>query len=139
MVAEKDGGEVKDEAVVQKPSKKEVKRVFRQVNPREMRNTRIVTLMEEDRVIGNKVVRGRVVRMLPNHAHQYVLKPGTLSYESQLEVLLAKVRLGELEEVDPSTEGTPFISKEEQALEEYERKARELRRKLKIPEPTIVL
>ena len=132
-----------DKAPVKKAAKaeagKEVKRIFRQVNPRVMRNTRIVTLMEEDRIIGNKVVRGRVVRMTPNHASQYVLRPGAISYESQLEVLLAKVEKGQLEEVDPKTEGTPFISKEEQALEEYERKARELRKKLGVPEPTIVI
>ena len=138
--------ELEAQADAEKEAKAEAKkvgkprrRVWRQIKPRVMRNTIIKTLMEHGRMVGEVKVPGRNAELTPNNANQYVLGAGAIEYGKQLGVLLGRVASGDLIEVDPSTEGVPFVSKEEKDLAEFESKARALRKKLGVPEPEIVI
>jgi len=115
------------------------RRVWRQVRPRIMRNTIIKTLMEYGRTVGDVRVPGRMAEIPPNNANQYVLGAGAIEYGKQLMVLLGFVERGDIVEVDVDTEGVPLVTKDEQELAVHERKARALREKLGVPEPTIVI
>ena len=130
--------EAKAEALAKEVGKPR-RRVWRQVKPRVMRNTIIKTLMEYSRIVGEAKIPGRLAEISPNNANQYVLGAGAIEYGKQLMVLLGFVERGDIVEVDVSTEGVPLVTKEEQDLAVHERKARALREKLGVPEPTIVI
>jgi len=137
---------IKEEEEVEAKAKADAKkfanptrRVFRQVRPRIMRNTIIKTLMEHSRQVGDAKIPGRMAEVAPNNASQYVLSAGAIEYGKQLGVLLERVAMGDLVEVDASEEGVPFVSQDEKNLAKHDREARALRLKLGVPEPEITI
>lgn len=124
-------------APVPEAKKEKVKlRVFRikMSQNKEARNTGIVTLMTEKSVINGVPIPAKIKRLAPNHASQYVLQATAIEYQKQLQALRKIEAKGSIIEVDAKYLGIPYISEEQKALAEYEKKAAELRKELGIPE-----
>lgn len=125
--------EMSEEKVVAKEPKQKL-RVFRASKPVVTRNKKYVTLMTEDLVVGSTKIKGKCIRIGRNNAYQYVLSPGAIEYEKQLEVLRGFVKKGELVEVDAKTLGVPFVSEAEKRLAVIEKERRELKAELGMAE-----
>ena len=111
-------------------------RVFRVLMPRklEAQNKGIVTLMTTKHIENGTEVPAQFKRLQPNTAYQYVLEDSAVEYQKQLAVLRKFERAGEIEEVPAKQRGVPFISEQEKELAKIEKRVRELKEELGMPE-----